>query len=687
MRRVSKTQIQNARKIGVLDYFQICMPHELIKVSAHDFRTKTHSSLVISDNGLFHWYRAGVGGNNAIDYLLKVEKMDFVSAVRLLNEITPTHSSLQPVSHQSTAPSPAKPFVPPARDRTSETIQAYLYCRGISGKVFRFCRNAGTVYQTTRGGYKNCVFLGLDSQGTPRSAFTRSCQGTWRGDIAGSQKKYGFLIPAEAEDCSTVAIFEAPIDAMSGASLTQYQQQKPWRSQFYLAMGGLNHQSVDYFLENHPQIKNVHLCLDNDTPGRDFSKRLLESLSARGYTVTDCPPIIGKDYNEQLIYADITEDDQQMMLCMLSVAYFADSLENLALATDALKTTAVNYNCRFTDLFFQQEDAFNTAMPYGLRRLENVHTMVTKNVTAMVPFNTQEVLVPGGIYYGVNDMSSNLIVGLRTELMNGNAMILATSGSGKSMFTKQEIMELFLRFPKARFYIVDPENEYRPLVSELGGIVVDISVESRTYLNPLEYKPEPGSDTLPNEAKIEFILSLCEQIMGKGNGHIGDKTIIDNSLRNVYAPYVKSNYNGDCPTLHNLWHDLKAQPLERAQEIALALEVYVNGSLSMFAKPTNVDMSNRMICFNIQSLGGQLKAVAMLYMLEFINTRVMNTERSSSACATWVYFDEIYLLLQNELSANFLFTSWKRFRKYNAFATGITQNVEVRPDRALCKAV
>lgn len=418
-------------------------------------------------------------------------------------------------------------------------------------------------------------------------------------------------------------------------------------------------------------LEEVRMAVDAEKAR--FNRRAVDKLD---FTASIPPRTLAQEETMKRYYADITEDDQQMMLSMLSVAYFADSLEDLALETDALKTTAVNYNCRFTELFFQQEDAFNTTMPYGLRRLENVHTMVTKNVTALVPFNTQEVLVPGGIYYGVNDMSGNLIVGLRTELMNGNAMILATSGSGKSMFTKQEIMELFLRFPKARFYLVDPENEYRPLVEELGGIVVDISVESRTYLNPLEYKPEPGSDTLPNEAKVEFILSLCEQIMGKNNGYIGDKSIIDNSLRNIYAPYVKANYKGDCPTLHDLWKDLKEQPLERAKEIALALEVYVNGSLSMFAKPTNVDMTNRLICFNIQSLGGQLKAVAMLYMLEFINTRVMTTERSSSACATWVYFDEIYLLLQNELSAHFLFTSWKRFRKYNAFATGITQNIE-----------
>ena len=418
-------------------------------------------------------------------------------------------------------------------------------------------------------------------------------------------------------------------------------------------------------------LEEVRMAVDAEKAR--FNRRAVDKLD---FTASIPPRTLAQEETMKRYYADITEDDQQMMLSMLSVAYFADSLEDLALETDALKTTAVNYNCRFTELFFQQEDAFNTTMPYGLRRLENVHTMVTKNVTALVPFNTQEVLVPGGIYYGVNDMSGNLIVGLRTELMNGNAMILATSGSGKSMFTKQEIMELFLRFPKARFYLVDPENEYRPLVEELGGIVVDISVESRTYLNPLEYKPEPGSDTLPNEAKVEFILSLCEQIMGKNNGYIGDKSIIDNSLRNIYAPYVKANYKGDCPTLHDLWKDLKEQPLERAKEIALALEVYVNGSLSMFAKPTNVDMTNRLICFNIQSLGGQLKAVAMLYMLEFINTRVMTTERSSSTCATWVYFDEIYLLLQNELSAQFLFTSWKRFRKYNAFATGITQNIE-----------
>lgn len=374
--------------------------------------------------------------------------------------------------------------------------------------------------------------------------------------------------------------------------------------------------------------------------------------------------------------SDLSERDQQMFLTLLTVAFFADSQEDLSQEADALKTTAVNFNCRFTELRFQQEDAFNTAMPYGLRRIANMRTMVTDNVTALVPFNTQDVLMPGGIYYGVNAMSGNLIIGLRSRLVNGNAMVIATSGGGKSMFVKQEILELFLRFPRARFYIVDPENEYRPLVQALGGVMVDIAVDSNTFFNPLDFTPEPGSKVPPFMMKSEFILSLCEQIIGKGNTDAGDRSLVDRSLRAIYEPFIRAHYQGPCPTLADLWRILNQQAHPRAQELALALELFATGSLSMFAQPTNVDMSNRLICFNIQSLGEQLKPVAMLSMLEFISTCVTSGERNDPEAAAWVYFDEIYLLLQNELSAHFLFNSWKRFRKYNAYATGITQNVE-----------
>lgn len=373
---------------------------------------------------------------------------------------------------------------------------------------------------------------------------------------------------------------------------------------------------------------------------------------------------------------DMSNHDQQMFLTLLTAAFFADDLEELRQETDALKTAAGNFNCRFTEMRWQQENAFNTAMPYGLRRIANLRAMTTKGVASLIPFNTQEVLVPGGIYYGVNAISGNLIIGLRTVLINGNAMVIATSGGGKSLFVKQELLELFLRFLKAKFYIVDPENEYGPLVRELGGIVVDISVDSTTYFNPLDFTYDPSTKIQPHTAKAEFVLSLCEQIMGKDNIQAGDKSLIDRSLKHIYKPLIQSGYKAACPTLTDLYNDLKAQPHERAHEIALALELFATGSMNMFAQPTNVDMSNRLICFNIQSLGDQLKPVAMLSMLEYINTCVMSNERNDPKAATWVYFDEIYLLLRDKLSSQFLYTSWKRFRKYNAFATGITQNVQ-----------
>ena len=171
-------------------------------------------------------------------------------------------------------------------------------------------------------------------------------------------------------------------------------------------------------------------------------------------------------------------------------------------------------------------------------------------------------------------------------------------------------------------------------------------------------------------------MSLCEQIMGKEHILAGDKSLIDDALENIYKPLMESHYTAPCPTIKDLWMALNNQRDKRSKEIALALRIFATGSMQAFAQPTNVDMSNRLICFNIQSLGEQLKPVAMLSMLEYINTAVMSNERNDPKAATWVYFDEIYLLLRDSLSANFLYTSWKRFRKYNAYATGITQNVQ-----------
>ncbi|WP_279072115.1 VirB4-like conjugal transfer ATPase, CD1110 family, partial [Gemmiger formicilis] len=363
----------------------------------------------------------------------------------------------------------------------------------------------------------------------------------------------------------------------------------------------------------------------------------------------------------------ICEGDQQIFMVLLSVAFFADTPDELRQETDALQSAAANFNCRFTEMRFQQENCFNTAMPYGLRRVESSHMMLTRSVTALVPFVAQEVQSPQGIFYGRNAITGNLIVGDRTKLINGNAMVIATSGSGKSMSVKMEIIMEFLRWPNARFILVDPENEYELLVKALGGEAIKVSVDSRTHFNPLDYHYDPKTDVPPDVAKIEFVLSMLDKLIGE-NGHLQpeDRSLIAASLKNIYKPLIASGYTAPCPTLGDLYRDLNKSNLRRAKQLALMLDVFANGSLQAFSHTTNVDMNNRLICFNIQSLGDQLRPIAMMSLLEFINMQVMTNRRKDATAATWIYFDEIHVLLKDPMSSNFLYSSWKRFRKYNA---------------------
>ena len=264
------------------------------------------------------------------------------------------------------------------------------------------------------------------------------------------------------------------------------------------------------------------------------------------------------------------------------------------------------------------------------------------------------------------------------------------SGSGKSFTAKREMVGLALASNCAGgqpddIIVIDPESEYRPLIVGLGGEVINISATSPNHINAMDMEQGYGDGENPVVLKSEFLLSLCEQLMGDRALSAKEKSIIDRCTANVYREYIRGGYKGAAPTLQDFHAELLHQPEPEARDVALAIELFTEGSLNTFAKPTNVDTSSRIICYDIRDLGKQLLPVGMLVVLDSVFNRIVRNRALGKN--TWVYIDEIYLLFQHEYSANFLFTLWKRVRKYGACCTGLTQNVDVRPDRALCKAV
>ena len=300
MKKMTQEEIETAKQIDLLSYMLRYEPEELVRVGPHDYKTKTHGSLCISDNGFWNWTSRGFGGKNALKYLTEVKQMSFPDAVRLLNSDYVVQSSFQQV--HSTADKivrEKKALLLPDKDLEPHAVTDYLRKRGISWQVLHYCLSNGLVYQTTNKGHPNCVFVGVDNESQPKAACVRGCQGMFRGEVSGSQKRFSFHLPAETKDCNLLEVYEAPIDAMSGATLRQYSG-KNWRSVSYLSLGGLNYIALEHYLSQHPTVRILRFCLDNDEPGREFTKKLKERYQGKGYTVEDRPPRIGKDYNDTL---------------------------------------------------------------------------------------------------------------------------------------------------------------------------------------------------------------------------------------------------------------------------------------------------------------------------------------------------------------------------------------------------
>ena len=371
---------------------------------------------------------------------------------------------------------------------------------------------------------------------------------------------------------------------------------------------------------------------------------------------------------------DLITRDQRMFLSVLTMVITEESLEKLKVLSDAIEQIAGKNMCQMGTLRYQQLDGLETVLPFGVRKINALRTLTTESLAVFIPFKVQEIRHENGVFYGQNTISKNMIMVDRKQLLNGNSFILGVSGSGKSFTAKQEITSIKLREPDADIIIVDPEREYSPLVNALGGEVIKISATSDNHINAMDMNSEYGDGANPVILKSEFILSLCEQLIGSGNLGPKQKSIIDRCTASVYRIFQQGNYQGIPPTLQDFREELLKQEAPEAKEIALAIELFTNGSLNTFALNTNVDTSNKLICYDILDLGKQLLPIGMLVVLDSILNRI--TANRTKGKNTYIFIDEIYLLFQYEYSANFLFTLWKRVRKYGAYATGITQNVE-----------
>lgn len=366
---------------------------------------------------------------------------------------------------------------------------------------------------------------------------------------------------------------------------------------------------------------------------------------------------------------DLTTRDQRMMFANLTLVITADSKEQLDADTETVLITARKHLCQIVPLKYQQMDGLNTVLPIGVRKIETLRTLTTESLATLNPFRVQEIIDKGGIYYGENAISHNLIMVNKENLLNQSSFLLGVPGSGKS-FSAKELITFLSLSTNDDILVCDPEGEYSALVTAMGGEVVEISASSRDHINAMDMLEGYGDGVNPVSDKSEFILSLFEQLDKKGLGP-KQKSIIDRCTALVYDDYYKTNV---MPTLIDLRKKLLEQPEKEASELALSLELFTSGSLNVFSHETNVNTSSRIISYDIYKLGKQLKTMGLLVITDAMINRV--AENYKKGKRTHIFIDEIHVMFENEYSAAFFNSAWRQFRKRNAYPTAITQNVE-----------
>lgn len=444
------------------------------------------------------------------------------------------------------------------------------------------------------------------------------------------------------------------------------------------------------------QVKTLMLSIDvipvpTDEAVREVEKRLLgaetnvtnwtrKQNQNQNYNV-----IVPYDMEQQRketreFLDDLVARDQRMMFAVMTLVHTADTLEQLDSDTEVIMTTARKHLCTISTLKFQQLDGLNTVLPIGSRRIDALRTLTTESLAVLMPFRAQEIMENGGVYFGENAISKNLIMCNKVNLQNPNTFILGVPGSGKSFSIKAQIAALALSTDDD-IIICDPEHEYAALVSALGGEVIRIAAGSEHHINALDMVDGYGDGGNPVIDKSEFVLSLFEQLDSQALD-AQSKSIIDRCTALVYADYQTG---GSLPTLITLRDKLLAQLEPEAKELALSLELFTSGTLDAFAYPTNVDTNNRLVVYDIFDLGKQLKTMGLLVITDAMLNRVTTNWRLGKR--THIVVDEFHVVFENEHSANFFNSAWRRFRKRNAYPTALTQNVEYLLDSVLASTM
>ncbi len=451
----------------------------------------------------------------------------------------------------------------------------------------------------------------------------------------------------------------------------------------------LNDETLKDFLDmDTNQIVTMHIqAMDQISAIKDIKHKITELDRSKieeqkkairaGYDMDIIPSDLATyGHDAKALLKDLQSHNERMFLITILFMHTGRTPQELKNHISSAKSIAQQHNCNLSCLDYQQEDALMSSLPLGQNLIEIKRSLTTSSTAIFIPFTTQELfqIEKEALYYGLNATSNNLIMADRKKLKNPNGLILGTPGSGKSFSAKREIANTFF-VTDDDIIIADPESEYTPLVKRLKGQVIKISPTSQHYINPMDINTNYSEEDNPIALKSDFILSLCELIFGGKDGlQPIEKTVIDRCVHQIYQQYFNDPVPENMPLLEDLYEELLKQEEKEAQKVATALEIYVKGSLNLFNHRTNVDIQNRLVCYDIKELGKQLKKIGMLIVQDQVWGRV--TINRNAGKATRYYMDEFHLLLKEEQTAAYSVEIWKRFRKWGGIPTGITQNVK-----------